>query len=202
MSYSEKHGLSFDSELLEFLEKEALPGTGIDPAGYFAAFSALVADLAPENRTLLEKRDAMQERIDAWHKANGAPANIAAYEAFLRQIGLVDHDQRFDPIVFGEDEVAVDQLWPEGRPADRRDDHDLVDVGCDHVLEMRAKRVWPGQGGGARDDGDESGRSGIRAGGPRDAGPGVERAGRAGGQDGSGGNGEEVFDSPERAGVR
>ncbi len=89
MSYSEKHGLSFDSELLEFLEKEALPGTGIDPAGYFAAFSALVADLAPENRTLLEKRDAMQERIDAWHKANGAPANIAAYEAFLRQIGYI-----------------------------------------------------------------------------------------------------------------
>ncbi len=89
MRYSEKHGLSFDSELLEFLEKEALPGTGIDPAGYFAAFSALVADLAPENRTLLEKRDAMQERIDAWHKANGAPANIAAYEAFLRQIGYI-----------------------------------------------------------------------------------------------------------------
>lgn len=89
MSYSEKYGLSFDSELLEFLEKEALPGTGIDPAGYFSAFSALVAELAPENRALLEKRDQMQERIDAWHKANGAPANIAAYEAFLRQIGYI-----------------------------------------------------------------------------------------------------------------
>ena len=55
MSYSEKHGLSFDSELLEFLETEALPGTGIDPDGYFSAFSALVAELAPENRALLEK---------------------------------------------------------------------------------------------------------------------------------------------------
>ncbi|MBB3977199.1 malate synthase [Rhizobium azooxidifex] len=89
MSYSEKHGLSFDSELLEFLETEALPGTGIDPDGYFSAFSALVAELAPENRALLEKRDQMQEKIDAWYKAHGAPSDIAAYESFLRQIGYI-----------------------------------------------------------------------------------------------------------------
>ncbi|MCV3735140.1 malate synthase G [Rhizobium sp. TRM96647] len=89
MSYSEKYGLSFDSELLEFLEKEALPGTDIDPAAYFQAFSALIADLVPENRALLEKRDRMQEKIDAWYKAHGAPSDLGAYEAFLRQIGYI-----------------------------------------------------------------------------------------------------------------
>lgn len=89
MSYTEKNGLSFDSELLEFLVDEALPGTDVEPEGFFAAFSALVGDLAPENRALLEKRDRLQEKLDAWYKANGAPADIARYEAFLREIGYI-----------------------------------------------------------------------------------------------------------------
>ncbi len=86
MTYTEKAGLSIDSALYDFLVKEALPGTGVDAERYFSDFSAIVHDLAPENRALLAKRDALQEKIDAWYRKNGAPSDMAVYEAFLREI--------------------------------------------------------------------------------------------------------------------
>ncbi len=89
MSRIESHGLSIDTELHQFLIDKALPGTGVDPEIYFKGLSAIVHDLAPKNRTLLAKRDEMQARIDAWHKQNGAPIDMDAYEAFLREIGYL-----------------------------------------------------------------------------------------------------------------
>ncbi|WP_242219159.1 malate synthase G [Shinella zoogloeoides] len=89
MTYTEKAGLSIDSALYDFLVKEALPGTGVDAERYFSDFSAIVHDLAPENRALLAKRDALQEKIDAWYRKNGAPSDMAVYEAFLREIGYL-----------------------------------------------------------------------------------------------------------------
>ena len=89
MSRIESHGLSIDTELHQFLIDKALPGTGVDPEIYFKGLSAIVHDLAPKNRTLLAKRDEMQAKIDAWHKQNGAPIDMDAYEAFLREIGYL-----------------------------------------------------------------------------------------------------------------
>ncbi|MGX5721009.1 malate synthase G [Shinella zoogloeoides] len=89
MSFTEKAGLSIDSALYDFLVDEALPGTGVDAERYFADFSAIVHDLAPENRALLKTRDALQEKLDAWYRENGAPSDMAAYEAFLREIGYL-----------------------------------------------------------------------------------------------------------------
>ena len=89
MTYTEKAGLSIDSALYDFIVKEALPGTGVDAERYFSDFSAIVHDLAPENRALLAKRDALQEKLDGWYRENGAPSDMAAYEAFLREIGYL-----------------------------------------------------------------------------------------------------------------
>ena len=89
MPFTEKAGLSIDSALYDFLVDEALPGTGVDAERYFADFSAIVHDLAPENRALLKTRDALQEKLDAWYCENGAPSDMAAYEAFLREIGYL-----------------------------------------------------------------------------------------------------------------
>ena len=89
MTYIEKAGLSIDSALHDFLVTEALPGTGVDAERFFSDFSAIVHDLAPENRALLAKRDVLQEKIDGWYRANGAPVDMAAYEAFLREIGYL-----------------------------------------------------------------------------------------------------------------
>jgi len=89
MGRIEKNGLEIDAGLHEFLVKEALPGTGTDGDQFFAAFSQIVHDLAPKNRDLLAKRDALQEKLDAWYRKNGAPVDMAAYEGFLKEIGYL-----------------------------------------------------------------------------------------------------------------
>ena len=77
-------------ELASFLETEALPGAGVEPAQFWAGLSALVHDFGPRNRALLEKRDALQEKIDAWHLARkGQPVDREAYKAFLTEIGYL-----------------------------------------------------------------------------------------------------------------
>ncbi|MDV6227235.1 malate synthase G [Nitratireductor aquimarinus] len=85
----ELHGLKVAEELRDFAVKEALPGTGIEPDRFWKALAEIVNDLAPKNRALLARRDALQEKIDAWYRENGAPADQEAYQAFLREIGYL-----------------------------------------------------------------------------------------------------------------
>ncbi|OWV91137.1 malate synthase G [Rhizobium sp. R72] len=89
MSRIDKNGLAVEAVLHEFLVTEALPGLKIDADKFFADFSAIVHDLAPRNRELLAKRDALQLRIDDWYRQHGAPSDIEAYQAFLRDIGYI-----------------------------------------------------------------------------------------------------------------
>ncbi len=89
MSRIEKHGLAIEAVLHDFLVDEALPGLGLDADKFFADFSAIVHDLAPKNRALLAKRDALQLRIDEWYRQHGAPSDMDAYQTFLREIGYL-----------------------------------------------------------------------------------------------------------------
>src|SRR5690606_4988163 len=75
--------------LHDFLLQEAIPGTGVDAERFFSQFAQIVHDLAPKNRTLLTKRDEMQEKLDQWYRANGAPVDLEVYENFLRDIGYL-----------------------------------------------------------------------------------------------------------------
>jgi len=89
MARIEKNGLALDETLYDFLVTEALPGTGVDADRFFSEFSKIVHDLAPKNRDLLAKRDAFQAKLDDWYRKNGAPTDLAVYEAFLRDIGYL-----------------------------------------------------------------------------------------------------------------
>lgn len=89
MSRIDVHGLAIDTALHRFLVEEALPGSGLDADRFFAELSAIVHELAPKNRDLLEKRDAFQNQLDEWYRKNGSPTDLAAYEAFLREIGYL-----------------------------------------------------------------------------------------------------------------
>ncbi|KVQ06640.1 malate synthase G [Burkholderia ubonensis] len=83
-------GLQVADALSQFIENEALPGTGIDKAAFWRGFSALVHDLAPRNRELLAERDRLQQELDTWHRAHPGPVrDHAAYRAFLEQIGYL-----------------------------------------------------------------------------------------------------------------
>ncbi|NDY91047.1 malate synthase G [Ideonella livida] len=84
------HGLQVATELHRFIEEQVLPGTGVDAAAFWAGFDQIVADLAPKNAALLAERDRIQAEMDAWHQAHPGPiADMAAYQAFLQQIGYL-----------------------------------------------------------------------------------------------------------------
>src|SRR4051812_26307309 len=90
MERSRAGQLSVATSLYDFVNDEALPGTEIGPEQFWSGFGALIADLAPRNRELLDERDRLQARIDAYHRNGGGKAiNQPAYEAFLRDIGYL-----------------------------------------------------------------------------------------------------------------
>ncbi|BAP42003.1 malate synthase G [Pseudomonas sp. StFLB209] len=76
--------------LFDFVQNEAVPGTGVDTAAFWSGADALIHELAPKNRALLVKRDELQARIDAWHRQQAGQAHdAAAYKAFLGDIGYL-----------------------------------------------------------------------------------------------------------------
>jgi malate synthase len=86
----EKYGLSIDSKLLEFIESEAIPGTGVDPNIFWQGFSKIVEELGPKNSNLLKKREELQSKIDEWHLSRkGQMHNAEAYKSFLIDIGYL-----------------------------------------------------------------------------------------------------------------
>ncbi|MFL9855698.1 malate synthase G [Paraburkholderia madseniana] len=83
-------GLQVAANLDQFVETEALPGTGIDSAAFWSSFDALVHELAPKNRALLAERDRLQTELDTWNRANPGPVrDLRAYRAFLEGIGYI-----------------------------------------------------------------------------------------------------------------
>ncbi|NUB15152.1 malate synthase G [Azospirillum brasilense] len=83
-------GLQVATELHRFIENEALPGTGVTPEQFWSGLDAILHDLAPRNRALLAKRDALQAQIDEWYRSRrGQPLDRAAHTEFLKEIGYL-----------------------------------------------------------------------------------------------------------------
>ncbi|MEP1963780.1 malate synthase G [Tateyamaria sp.] len=89
-TYVERAELRVADTLAQFIETHALPGTGVALADFWAGFSALVHDLGPKNRALLQTREDIQAKIDAWHVANrSSDFDADAYTAFLKDISYL-----------------------------------------------------------------------------------------------------------------
>ena len=107
--YVARETLQVAESLADFLEDQALPGTGVPIADFWTGFAALIHDLGPRNRELLSIREDMQGKIDDWHVARrGQPHDAATYEAFLREIGyLVPEGDDFEVVTANVDpEIA------------------------------------------------------------------------------------------------
>ncbi len=74
-------------ELVSFVENEALPGTGVDAAAFWAGLAGIVRDLGPRNADLLARRAELQASIDAWHVEQRGGRE--AYKTFLAEIGYM-----------------------------------------------------------------------------------------------------------------
>ncbi|MCZ4536287.1 malate synthase G [Gordonia terrae] len=89
------NGLQVATVLHDFINNEALPGTGVDADAFWAGAASVIADLAPRNRELLAVRDDLQTKLDAWHRdhkdADLKPgsADFDSYKSFLTEIGYL-----------------------------------------------------------------------------------------------------------------
>ncbi|RMO55095.1 hypothetical protein ALQ38_04943 [Pseudomonas marginalis pv. marginalis] len=83
-------GLQVAKVLFDFVNNEAIPGTGITADQFWAGADKVIHDLAPKNKALLAKRDDFQARIDTWHQTHAGKAHDpVAYKAFLQDIGYL-----------------------------------------------------------------------------------------------------------------
>ncbi|WP_018177584.1 malate synthase G [Jongsikchunia kroppenstedtii] len=111
------HGLQVARELYDFVNNEALPGTGVDADAFWSGAAGVINDLAPRNRELLGIRDDLQAKIDQWHLDNPATdgkIDFAAYRQFLTDIGyLVPVPDDFQITTGGVDTEIADTAGPQ-----------------------------------------------------------------------------------------
>ncbi len=100
--------LSIDEDLYALVRDEIAPGTGIESDAFWKAFGDIVAAFAPENKTLLDKRDALQQQIDDWHLARqGEPIDSEAYKAFLTDIGYLLPEGRDFTVITEDVDIEI-----------------------------------------------------------------------------------------------
>ena len=82
--------LSVAEPLARFIEDRVLPGLEIAPEAFWAGAAAIFERFVPDNRALLDTRDAIQARLDTWHADHaGQPIDPDEYQTFLREIGYL-----------------------------------------------------------------------------------------------------------------
>ena len=64
----DRFGLKIAACLHAFIETEVLPGTGIAADDFWRGLAGLFADFGARNRELLNLRDDLQAKIDAYHR--------------------------------------------------------------------------------------------------------------------------------------
>jgi malate synthase len=80
--------LSIASELLDFVNNELLPGTGVTKKRFWNGLDKFAHELAPKNKNILGFREILQNKIDIWHRdKKGKKINVKKYLNFLKEIG-------------------------------------------------------------------------------------------------------------------
>ena len=103
----QRGGLQVAKAIDDLVVQRMLPGIGIDADAFWAGFEGIVEELAPKNRALLAKREALQRQIDDWHRQRrGQRHDAAAYKAFLTDIGYLAPEG-------GSFEIATANVDPE-----------------------------------------------------------------------------------------
>ena len=105
--YINKGSLSVSIDLEAFLKSEVLPGLDLSEDHFWNSLENIINEFSPRNKELLDIRESMQGKIDAWHLANpGLEKNFDVYKDFLRDIGYL--------VPEGEDfKISTDNVDPE-----------------------------------------------------------------------------------------
>ena len=88
------NNLKVDENLLDFIDNEAIPGTGIDPEKFWSDFDKSIHELSPKNKELIQKRNDIQKKIDQWHLSKkGSNFDKSEYIDFLKSINYIVEEQ-------------------------------------------------------------------------------------------------------------
>ncbi|MFT4416980.1 malate synthase G [Fredinandcohnia humi] len=99
--------------LYQFINQEALPGTGLDGERFWSDVEALFYELAPINKKLLVRRDELQNKIHAWHKENKS-FDFEEYKLFLQDIGYLEQEvEDFQILTENVDEELAVKAGPQ-----------------------------------------------------------------------------------------
>ncbi|MEK3720494.1 malate synthase G [Paenibacillus sp. FSL H8-0034] len=88
--YTQVGKLQVATVLYDFINSQALPGTGVDGAFFWSELDTLVHELAPKNKALLVRRDEIQQLLNVWHINNKNNFDFDAYKAYLQEIGYLE----------------------------------------------------------------------------------------------------------------
>jgi len=112
-SYQKRASLEVAAPLIEFVENEALPGTGLEAQAFWQGLDTILRDLAPRNAELLSERDRLQAAINEYHRANPGQPSMAHYRAFLTEIGYLVPSERATITTADVDDEMVSQAGPQ-----------------------------------------------------------------------------------------
>ena len=88
------NNLKVDENLLDFINNEVIPGTGIDPKKFWSEFDKSIHELSPKNKELIQKRNDIQKKIDQWHLSKkGSNFEKSEYINFLKSINYIVEEQ-------------------------------------------------------------------------------------------------------------
>ena len=89
-SYQKRENLQVAEELVAFVEGELTAGLSVSADQVWGLLNKLVAEFAPRNKALLQKREDIQAKMDAWCRDHaGQDVDMQSYQAFLKDIGYL-----------------------------------------------------------------------------------------------------------------
>ena len=114
-NYINKGNLQVDEELLNLINNDIIPHTGITTKEFWEHFENIIDTLSPKNTQLLNTRDELQTKIDNWHKNNTFNRkNITNYKDFLKDINyLITEKEDFKITTTNVDEEITTQAGPQ-----------------------------------------------------------------------------------------
>ena len=111
-------GLQVAKTLYDFVNTEVLPVIGKDSAEeqekFWDGFGKIVEEYTPRNRELLNTRDELQKKMDAWYAEHKGAQDPEEYKAFLKEIGyLVDEPGDFEITTQNIDSEIAETAGPQ-----------------------------------------------------------------------------------------
>ncbi|WP_454862073.1 malate synthase G [Peribacillus frigoritolerans] len=111
--YVKVGNLQVASVLFEFINKDGLPGSGLNQEQFWVDFEKLVHDMSPKNKKLLARRDEIQTNINTWHREN-KEMDFAEYKTFSQEIGYLEPEgEDFHITTEGVDDEIAFQAGPQ-----------------------------------------------------------------------------------------